>query len=84
MPAQSVRSFQLNTGGPIPAVGLGYVSSAPRSILMTSCTFRCFMGPTAVGESNDVTAMVKTALDLGYRHIDTVQDAESTNDIAKS
>ena len=42
------------------------------------------MGPTAVGESNDVTAMVKTALDLGYRHIDTVQDAESTNDIAKS
>lgn len=42
------------------------------------------MGPTAVGESNDVTAMVKTALDLGYRHIDTVQDAPSTNDIAKS
>ncbi len=32
------------------------------------------MGPTEVGESEDVTAMVKTALDMGYRHIDTVDD----------
>ena len=32
----------------------------------------CFMGPTAVRESDEVTAMVKTALRLGYRHIDTV------------
>lgn len=32
----------------------------------------CFMGPTAVGESDEVTAMVETALRLGYRHIDTV------------
>ncbi|PIL35765.1 hypothetical protein GSI_02495 [Ganoderma sinense ZZ0214-1] len=58
MVPQSVKSFQLNTGVAIPAVGLG-----------------CFMGPTAIGESEDVTAMVKTALDLGYRHFDTVQDA---------
>ncbi|EJF64600.1 Aldo/keto reductase [Dichomitus squalens LYAD-421 SS1] len=32
----------------------------------------CFMGPTQIGESEHVTAMVKLALDLGYRHFDTV------------
>lgn len=42
------------------------------------------MGPTAVGESESVTLMVRTALDLGYRHIDTVDDALCTKDTARS
>lgn len=32
--------------------------------------FRCWMG--TAGEGEHVTAMVKSALELGYRHIDTV------------
>ncbi|KAL5531103.1 hypothetical protein ACEPAG_3979 [Sanghuangporus baumii] len=46
------KSFQLNNGLSIPAVGIG-----------------CWMG--SVGDGDHVSQMVKKALNIGYRHVDT-------------
>lgn len=65
-----VPQFRLNTGQHIPAVGIGY-GSLSNLLLFLNSHGRCWMG--RVGEGEHVVQMVKDALELGYRHIDTVR-----------
>ena len=58
-----------------------YTFVGNRSRSSTSDNFRsCWMG--SAGEGEHVTAMVKAALELGYRHVDTVQHSVAHLDIS--
>ncbi|KAL5536563.1 hypothetical protein ACEPAF_385 [Sanghuangporus sanghuang] len=61
----TLKSFQLNNGLFIPAVGIG-----------------CWMG--SVGDGDHVSQMVKKALDVGYRHVDTAANYGAENFMFRS
>jgi len=67
-----VLRFRLNNGQDIPSVGIGSETLNSWQPYLNRWN-RCWMG--RVGEGEHVVQMVKDALELGYRHVDTVRMA---------